>query len=169
MYLFYTGFYSDKTGQSITELPLVDLATGDLIDATVTKENVVTLLEDCIQNSGHALVADFRLQWPYTNIATKQDYEYAKNIAGSWMTDETNPESMFQIACTHLGGEGEANRINQYVGIRKRSNYEKNGFPFSQGYGVMTACPSIYEEWRMTATVVLHFFFISGKSGYDSK
>lgn len=147
VYLFYTGFYSDKTGQSITELPLVDLATGELIDATVTKENVVTLLEDCIQNSGHALVADFRLQWPYTNIATKQDYEYAKNIAGSWMTDETNPESMFQIACTHLGGEGEANRINQYVGIRKRSNYEKNGFPFSQGYGVMTACPSIYEDW----------------------
>lgn len=147
VYLFYTGFYSDKTGQTITELPLIDLETGELISEGVKKSEVITKLEDCINNSGHSLVADFRLLWPYTNIGTKACYDYAKDVVGSWLTDDKNPEAMFQFCVSHLGSSSDSNRINQYVGIRARKNYETNGFPFSQGYGWLTVNPHLYNNW----------------------
>ena len=37
VYLFYTGFYSDKNGSNITTLPLVDLETGEIINSTIGK------------------------------------------------------------------------------------------------------------------------------------
>ena len=50
VFLFYTGRY-DKTA----------LPNG------TSKEQVVTDLQDCIDNSGHKLVADQRTLWSYTN------------------------------------------------------------------------------------------------------
>ena len=147
VYLFYTGFYGDKNGQTITELPLADLETGELLSEGIKASEVVAKLEDCINNSGHSLVADYRLLWPYTNIGTKKDYDYAKDVVGSWMKDEENPEAMFQLCVSHLGSSSDSNRINQYVGIRARSNYETNGFPFGQGYGWITVNPHLYNNW----------------------
>ena len=39
---------------------------------------VVAYLEDCINNSGHSLVNDFRELWPYTNRLTVEEYEFTK-------------------------------------------------------------------------------------------
>lgn len=147
VYLFYTGFYSDKNGKTITDLPLVDLETGELLAEGLSKAAVIKKLEDCINNSGHRLVEDYRELWPYSNVETKRDYDYVKDMKGEWYTDETNPEAMFQFCVTHLGSSSESNRINQYVGIRARDNYETNGFPFSQGYGWITVNPYIYNNW----------------------
>ena len=149
VYLFYTGFYSDKNGETIDTLPLSDLATGELLETSVDKAYVIAKLEDCINNSGHRLVEDYRQLWPYSNIATKADYPYVFDLEGSWYTDETNPEAMFQFCVTHLGSSSDSNRINQYVGIRARpaGDYETNGFPFSQGYGWLTVNPYIYNNW----------------------
>lgn len=57
VWLFYTGFYQKDS------MPNAD---GQVI----TKDQVVSLLSDCIQNSGHALVGDFRNLWSYTNRHT---------------------------------------------------------------------------------------------------
>ena len=149
VYLFYTGFYSDKEGKSITTLPLVDFETNELSSETLGKDYVVNKLEDCIANSGHSLVPDFRLQWPYTNSATKADYVYVKNIEGTWYTDDINPEEMFSICYSNVAESSRnRNKFDQYLGVRKRSNYEVNAFPFSRGYGMATVNPYVWEQWE---------------------
>ena len=148
VYLFYTGFYSDKNGTSITTLPVMDLETNELGSATIGKDEVVRGLEDCIANSGHELVSDFRLMWPYMNSATKADYVYAKDIPGTWITDDVNPEEMFSICVSNLASSSRyRNKYDQYLGVRKRSNYEVNAFPFSRGYGMATVNPYVWQQW----------------------
>ena len=135
VWLFYTGFYKKS------ELPLVE-------GGSVTKDQVVSWLEDCIQNSGHELVSDFRLMWSYTNSATKKDYAYAQQVEGTWITDDVNPEAMFQICVTNLAESSRfCNKYNQYLGVRKRSNWETNAFPFGRGYGWATVNPYVWEKW----------------------
>ena len=148
VYLFYTGFYSDKNSTSITTLPLVDLETGEMLSEEISKNYVVEKLNDCITNSGHKLVSDYRLQWSYTNSATKADYVYAQSVQGTWLTDDVNPEAMFQICVSNLASSSRfCNKYNQYLGVRKRSNYATNAFPFSRGYGWATVNPYIWEKW----------------------
>ena len=149
VYLFYTGFYSDKNGENITTLPLVDLEDMTPINETVGKDYVVSKLEDCIANSGHSLVSDFRLMWPYMNSATKPQYAYAKDIPGLWITDDVNPEEMFSICYSNVAESSRnRNKFDQYLGVRKRSNYEVNAFPFSRGYGMATVNPYVWEQWE---------------------
>ena len=149
VYLFYTGFYSDKNGENITTLPLVDLETMTPINETVGKDYVVSKLEDCIANSGHSLVSDFRLMWPYMNSVTKPQYTYAKDIPGTWITDVVNPEEMFSICYSNVAESSRnRNKFDQYLGVRKRSNYEVNAFPFSRGYGMATVNPYVWEQWE---------------------
>ena len=150
VYLFYTGFYSDKEGKNITTLPLVDLETWEVSGETVGKDYVVSKLEDCIANSGHSLVSDFRLMWPYTNIATKPQYAYAKDIPGNWFTDDVNPEEMFSICYSNVAESSRnRNKFDQYLGVRKRSNYGVNAFPFSRGYGMATVNPYVWNQWEI--------------------
>ena len=149
VYLFYTGFYSDKEGKTIDTLPLVDLETWEVTSETVGKDYVVSKLEDCIQNSGHSLVPDFRLMWPYMNSVTKPQYAYAKDIPGTWVTDDVNPEEMFSICYSNVAESSRnRNKFDQYLGVRKRSNYEVNAFPFSRGYGMATVNPYVWEQWE---------------------
>ncbi len=148
VYLFYTGFYSDKNNATITTLPLVDLETGELTSNTIAKDEVVRGLEDCIANSGHKLVSDFRLMWPYMNSATKADYKYAQGVEGTWITDDKNPEEMFSICFSNIAESSRnRNKFDQYLGVRKRSKYEVNAFPFSRGYGMAPANPYVWEQW----------------------
>ena len=150
VYLFYTGFYSDKNGENITTLPLVDTENFQIIDENVGKEYVVSCLEDCIANSGHALASDFRLLWPYMNKATKPQYNYAKNIPGEWLTDDNNPEQMFGISYSNLAESSRnRNKFAQYLGVRKRSDYDVNAFPFSRGYGMATVNPYVWQQWEI--------------------
>ncbi len=150
VYLFYTGFYSDKNGENIQALPLVDTETFEIIDSQVGKDYVVSKLEDCIANSGHSLVNDYRLMWPYMNTATKPQYAYAKDIPGNWITDDVNPEEMFSICYSNVAESSRnRNKFDQYLGVRKRSNYGVNAFPFSRGYGMATVNPYVWEQWEI--------------------
>ena len=59
-----------------------------------------------------------------------------------------NPEAMFQICVSNLASSSRfCNKYNQYLGVRKRSNYETNAFPFSRGYGWATVNPYVWEKW----------------------
>ncbi len=148
VYLFYTGFYSDKNGENIQALPLVDLENFEIIDEQIGKDYVVSKLEDCIAHSGHSLVSDFRLMWPYMNSVTKPQYAYAKDIPGTWLTDDVNPEEMFSICYSNVAESSRnRNKFDQYLGVRKRSKYEVNAFPFSRGYGMATVNPYVWDEW----------------------
>ena len=149
VYLFYTGFYSDKENKSITTLPLMNLETGELSSETVGKDYVVSKLEDCIKNSGYSLVPDYRCLWSYSNAATKPNYPFMADCAESWYRDNENPEQMFYIACAQA--DDKYNRMVLYLGLRTFDSGDyKPVFPMNKGYGFATVNPDLWNTWDPT-------------------
>lgn len=146
VYLFYTGFYSDKENKSITALPLMDLETYEMASETVGKDYVVAKLEDCIQNSGYSLVPDYRCLWTYSNLATKPDYPFMADCEESWYMDAHNPEQMFHINAAK--SSHKYNYLNYYCGLRTFDSGDYAGvFPMSRGYGFGTVNPDLWNTW----------------------
>ena len=136
VWLFYTGFYKKS------ELPLAE-------GGSISKSQVATWLEDCIQNSGFGLVADQRNLWPYTNPYTGKDYKYDIDNALNWETDE-NKENMFAVKMSNKPGwsadsQLRHNRIVEFYGLRKTT---ADAFPFSvQGYSNGPVCEKLWTDW----------------------
>ena len=146
VYLFYTGFYSDKEGKSITTLPLMNLETNELSSETLGKDYVVGKLEDCIKNSGYSLVPDYRCLWTYSNKATKPDYPFMADCSDSWYMDAHNPEQMFHINAAK--SSHKYNYLNYYCGLRTFDSGDyKKVFPMSRGYGFATVNPDLWNTW----------------------
>lgn len=66
VFLFYTGFYAKEV------LPLK--GEDGTLSASVTKAEVIEWVDDCVDNSGHDLLGDYRNLWPYTNEFTVDDF-----------------------------------------------------------------------------------------------
>lgn len=145
VYLFYTGFYSDKNSESINSLPLVDLASGEIVNEVVSKDYVIKAVNDCISNSGHALLDDFRQLWQYSNEETAKDYPFMADCAGYWVKDLEGTEDMFDICCGR--SHHQENKMLYYVGMRQGSNNKKL-FPMNRGYGFGPVNPAFYKEWQ---------------------
>ena len=147
IYLFYTGFYQKDA------LPL---AGG----GTVTKQNVIDWLDDCIKNSGHSLVSDFHELWPYTNSATIGDYAYIQHYMDSTGRSLTyasdngarNPESMFVVKFSNFSDwgvkRGYSNQYELYFALRGLQPLE-NTYPFAGGWGQGNSVPkSFVDQWK---------------------
>ncbi len=131
VYLFYTGFYKKSA------LPLAD-------GGTVSKQEVVAWLEDCINNSGHALVSDQRNIWPYTNPYTAANYKYATDNKLVWEGDGCK-ETIFALKFSNTGASGYYNRIVEYFGMRLSG---ANNFPFiPQGYSNGQVNSKLWDDW----------------------
>ena len=133
VYLFYTGYYQQ---------PSLPLAEG----GEVTKEQVIEYIVDCIENSGHDLLPDFRNLWAYSYV---QDYKYVQDNNLKWAGDGTQ-ETVFAIKYSALANDWESpqqksNQICLYSGFRDQDYTET--FPFGQGWGMGTVNPKIYEDW----------------------
>lgn len=141
VYLFYTGFYGK------TELPVANM------DKALSKADVVSYVEDCINNSGHDLLPDQRNLWPYTNPHTAPYYNYTKGTTLEWAGDN-NIEVLFALnfsnttefsGAGHIYSSGYANRIVEFFGLRKSG---ENCFPFiPQGYSNGPASHNLWTEW----------------------
>ena len=79
VYLFYTGFFKQST-----------LPAGD---SSVDEAYVKKVLDDIVANSGHGLLDDYRSLWPYSNSATKADYDFVSDLGETW--SEGNKEVLF--------------------------------------------------------------------------
>lgn len=148
VYLFYTGFYEK------TDMPL---ATGGRLE----KSTVVAYLEDCINNSGHKLVGDFRDLFPYTCEKTKADFAQTaagasivgvKGVDGNdlnWAGDG-NSESIFAIKFSNFANWnttiGYSNQYLLHFGIRGGQNYA-NTFPLGAGWGAGPVNPTLWSDW----------------------
>ena len=139
VWLFYTGFY----GKSDLPLPADE-------GGSISKSQVATWLEDCIQNSGYGLVSDQRNLWPYTNPYTGKDYKYDIDNNLNWETDE-NKENMFAVKMSNKPGwsadaQLRHNRIVEFYGLRKTT---ADAFPFSvQGYSNGPVCEKLWTDWE---------------------
>lgn len=131
-YLFYSGFYKKDR---------VTLLDNSILD----KQSVIGYVDDCIANSGHDLVSDFRNLWPYAY--SNKDYAYSKNNNLEWIGEEgANVETVFAYKFSTLGGANQAlsycNNIDLYYGIRGQET-----LPFAKGWGWGTIVPKFYQEW----------------------
>lgn len=139
VFLFYTGYYNQ------TELPL---ASG----GAVTKTEVVRWLEECISDSGHDLVEDFRNLWPYSNVFTKEDYPYAQDNNLNYAGDG-HKETVFAVKFGTLvdwGNDymlGYSNQMNLHFSLRS-NNGQAGTFPFGQGWGAGPVNSSLWNAWR---------------------
>lgn len=137
VFLFYTGYYQSA------DLPL---ASG----GNLSKSQVVSYLEDCINNSGHELAEDFRELWPYTNPLTVEDYAYTAGKGLEWLGEEgDNKETVFEVRFGNRGGWGNSyrNGIVTAFSIRWQSDYA-NVFPFGSGWGQGTVNERLVEQWK---------------------
>jgi len=138
-FLFYTGFYQK------TEVALPD-------GSVVTKDNVITWIDDCVNNSGYSLVPDFRNLWAYSNRLTKEDYSYTKGKGLKWVEDDNavNPESMFAIKYSKFASWsttiGYSNGYALHMAIRGGQDLGKT-FPFGQGWGAGPVAPNLWKDW----------------------
>ena len=149
VYLFYTGFYSDKNGETITSLPLMDLESKTIINETLSKDYVVEKLEDCIKNSGYSLLPDFRSNWTYSNKVTKANYAFTQDLPDSetWYPDAHNPEQMFHINAAKASHK--YNYFNMYCGLRTFDSGDYTPvFPMNRGYGFATVNPDLWNTWE---------------------
>jgi len=140
VFLFYTGYYNKS------ELPLTS-------GGTITKSKVIQNLEECIQQSGHDLVGDFRNLWPYANKETAKDYAYAKDNKLSWVGDG-NIETVFAVKFgitvdwNSAYQQGYSNQYNLHFGLRA-GNGVQNTFPFGQGWGAGPVNGNLWKEWQL--------------------
>jgi starch-binding outer membrane protein, SusD/RagB family len=142
VYLFYTGFYGKA------ELPVANS------DKTIAKADVVSYIEDCINNSGHKLISDQRNLWPYTNPYTAPYYVYTKDKGLAWAGDN-NEECLFSLCfsnTTEFAGDGHplssgyANRIVEYFSPRKAGS--ATSYPFvPTGYSNGPASYKLWTDW----------------------
>mgnify|MGYP003562804895 FL=1 len=167
-WLFYTGFLcngttiADEVSSTYQPLTEVQLPNG----TKLTKQMVIDLVDDCVNNSGYSLVSDFRNLWAYTNKETVNDYDYTKGQGLKWVEDDNgvNPESMFAIKFNKLASWsttiGYSNGYALHFGVRGGQDYA-NTFPFGQGWGAGPVAPNLVKDWasadpqdkRLEATV----------------
>lgn len=127
VFLYYTGVYRKEE----IELPE---------SSRLTKSQVIDYVDDCIANSGHVLVEDFRNLWPYSYAV--ENYEYAKNNNLSWVGEEGgNTEAMFSIRFGALGGSSR-NTIDLFFGVRMQ-----NTNPFGYGWGAGPVNSQLWDSW----------------------
>nr|WP_319400999.1 RagB/SusD family nutrient uptake outer membrane protein [uncultured Carboxylicivirga sp.] len=143
VFLFYTGYY-DQSSITLTD------------GTSLTKDQVVTDLEDCIDNSGHDLVGDFRNLWAYTNPYSIDDFAKVAGKNGvdgnplGWVGDG-NKESVFAIKFSNFASWsttiGYSNQYLLHFGVRGGQPYG-NTFPLGQGWGAGPVSPQLWNDWR---------------------
>ena len=154
VYLFYTGYMTNIEKQATTDLPLVG---GAKLSAT----DVTGYLNDCMTNSGHALVSDFRNLWPYSYLnksagSTVLPWAATNNLA--WVGQDGltptfgtgNRETMFVQRFSFgdwqwSNGNIYTNRLCLFNGMRDNSLV-----PFGQGWGWCTVNPKLWNTWSDT-------------------
>lgn len=169
VYMFYEGFYKNAGELASANLSPVTIITLDG-EQELTKAQVISALEDVINNGGYSLVGDFRQLWQYTNEFTAGDYPYVKDLydAGKFFAGNGNEEQIFQIQfmnCQSWNGTtqmGYCNQLSLYSGLRcddaadtndkdENGNVNVNGlantFPFGQGWGQGTVQAVLWDDW----------------------
>lgn len=155
IWLFYTGFYGNGTTiADLTNTTYNPLTTVELPDGTtMTKQDVIGYIDDCVNSSGYELVSDFRNLWAYSNRCTVEDNPYTAGQGLQWAEDDNaiNPESMFAIKFNKFASWGTtigyANGISLHFGVRGGQDYGKT-FPFGQGWGAGPVAPNLVNDWK---------------------
>ena len=183
-YMFYEGFYKKAGELANASLADVELPEQEGVSGNLSKAQVISYLEDAINNGGYKLVEDFRMLWQYSNELTAKDgkdekgndvagYAFVKDLAdaGKFWAGNGNEEEMFQVQYMNSGGwsgtiqMGFVNQVELYCALRcdddgaGTANGDMNTFPFGQGWGQGTINANLWDDWsdndpRKRATIL---------------
>ncbi|MFI3286817.1 MAG: RagB/SusD family nutrient uptake outer membrane protein [Rikenellaceae bacterium] len=135
VFLFYTGFYGKSS------MPLND-------GGSLTSSQMGDYLTDCINNSGHGLVSDFRNLWAYSNEYTGAYWDYSKENDLKWEGDN-NKEIIYTYKFGIKGGSSTSYRnfftIWQGFPTLLGISYL---YPYGHGWAMGSVCPDIVETWE---------------------
>lgn len=182
-YMFYEGFYK-HVGELATATPeAVTLPEQQgVTNTSLSKSDVVTILNEVIASNRYSLINDYRRLWSYSNESTAQDYSYVADLksAGQYWAGNGNAEEMFQIQFGNFAswngtiGMGFTNMTSLYSSLRCDAAADNatdphtgstyvNGtlstFPYAQGWGQGTINANLWDEWpdsdpRKRATIL---------------
>lgn len=147
VYLFYTGFYQQP------DLPTVE-------GTAITQANVVSWLEDCIANSGHYLLPDYRSIWPWSSLGDDgfdDGYTYAEDV--TWAGDGC-AETVFAIKYNNQGDWGNTGRLSYSNQLVLFSSPRATDYPpFGYGWGMASVNPDLNDSFetgdpRKIATII---------------
>jgi len=134
VFLFYTGYYAKE-----------DIVLTD--GSTLSKNQVITWLDECISSSGHDLIPDFRNQWPYAYA--NKDYRYAVDNNLQWVGEEGgNYETVFAIKYSPYADWASdvkisySNQVTLYMAMRNQ-----NMNPFGIGWGGGPCNPQLFNSY----------------------
>ncbi len=132
-FLFYTGYYEKSS---------MPVAGG----GEITKQQVQDWLVDAIENSGYALVPDFRDIWPYSYDTTYYKYARVNNL--QWVGENPdNTESMFAVKFGPYANWGVslnyANNFNLFVAPRSNPPGV-----LGKGWGWATVNPQLWDSFE---------------------
>lgn len=138
VFLFYTGYYETDA------LPLVG-------GGSITKDQVISWLEECISASGYDLMPEFRNLWPYSVAnATFSDkpYKFATDNTLNWYKEDgANKETMFALKYSTFASWGTSiyysNQMNLFFGWRAYSYKGSIG----EGWGMGTVNKKLWDAW----------------------
>ena len=147
-FLFYTGFYGE--------------ANMPKTEGTIEKPYVAACLQDCIDNSGHDLLPDYRSLWAYSNKYTAKDYDYVNDMTDATYYQEGNKEVLLAINFQYQAGwTTNLHLTNQYglfFGIRCDGNNMDDDryhvgtatsvYPFSTGWGCGSVATNLVNDWK---------------------
>jgi hypothetical protein len=131
MFLFYTGFYNTDE---------IALPEG----GAVNKSQVISWLEDCINNSGHNLISEYRNLWTY---AYCKYYGYVQTHKLSWIGETgDNIEAVYLRKYSILGSGGVAQSYDNNI-CMFLSHGKQDQVPFGRGNGMGTVNPKLWNDW----------------------
>lgn len=152
VYLFYTGYMTNIENQATTEFTLPD-------GSALNKQYVIDQLKDCVDNSGYAILNDFRNLWPYSYVnqsAGSAVYPWADDEGLAWAGQDGfnspvgtgNTEVMFSLRYSFADWEWKlaqrtTNRAPLFMGLRGNSGLT----PFGEGWGWATVHTDFFEQW----------------------
>jgi hypothetical protein len=178
VYLFYTGYMTNIEGAPTAVFTLPD-------GGTITKQDVIDELTDCVNNSGYALQDDFRNLWPYSQVnqsAGTVKYPWADAEGLEWAGQDGfnstigtgNTEVMFSLRYSFAEwnspkSQRTTNRASLYMGLRGNSGLT----PFGEGWGWGTVHTDFFEQWddgdlRKLGSVIQVGVADEGTAGYQS-
>jgi hypothetical protein len=153
-FLFFTGYMTNIEKQATTELPLLD-------GSSLTKDQVITQLNDVIANSKYELTPDFRNLWPYSYVNTSAGsvvLPWANTLGLKWVGQDGpnstigtgNKEVMFALRFAFgnwdwTDGQKFNNRVPLFFGIRGNSLV-----PFGEGWGWGPIHTQFFNDWPTT-------------------
>lgn len=176
VYLFYTGYMTNIEGTPTTAFTLPD-------GSSIGKQDVINELTDCVNNSGYALVSDFRNLWPYSYVnqsAGTNKYPWAATEGLQWVGQDGftstvgtgNTEVMFALRYTFADwgwtlGQRTTNRTSLFMALRGNSGLT----PFGEGWGWGTIHPDFFNSWdnadeRKLGSVLQVGVAAEGTAGY---